>query len=109
MRAREYTRKIKIFETETISDGFGGNIAQDVLIGSYWARVKQNSAYKDNSIGKSDIKKNYTFNIRANDKITIEPTENNLSIEYKGVKYFVNDIRYSDELFRFIDITANAN
>jgi SPP1 family predicted phage head-tail adaptor len=109
MISRQYTRKIKIFDTISVADGFGGNIAQDVLLGSYWAEVRQNSAFKDNTIGKADIKKNYSFKIRANNNITVETSINNLSIEYRGLKYVVNDIRYDDELFRFINITANGN
>lgn len=106
MISRQYTRKIEIYKTTDVPDGFGGNTVQDVLIGSYWAEVKQNSAFRDNSIGKSDIKNNYSFKIRANDNLTLDI--DNLSIVYRGNKYVVNDIRYDDELFRFVNITANG-
>lgn len=107
MLARQYNRKISIYKTVNVPDGYGGNTVNDVLIGSYWAEVKQNSAFKDNSIGKSDIKNNYSFKIRASLKLDMDI--NNLSIVYNGVKYVVNDIRYEDELFRFLNITANGN
>lgn len=106
MISRQYTRKIAIYKTTDVSDGYGGNTVTDVLIGSYWAEVKQNSAFRENSIGKSDIKNNYSFKIRANDNLT--PDIDNLSIVYRGNKYVVNDIRYDDELFRFVNITANG-
>jgi SPP1 family predicted phage head-tail adaptor len=106
MISRQYTRKIKIFKTTTVEDGFGGNIATDVLIGSYWAEVLQNSAFRDNTNGTSNIKNNYSFKIRANQNIT--PDINNLSVIYRDKKYVVNDIRYNDELFREINITANG-
>ena len=106
MISRKYTRKIKIYKTESISDGYGGNTVSDVLIGSFWAEVKQNSAFKDNSLGKADVKSNYSFKIRAN--INLNPDIDNLSIIYREVKYVVNDIRYDDELFRFVNITANG-
>ena len=106
MIARQYTRKIAIYKTTSVPDGFGGNTVQDVLIGSYWAEVKQNSAFKDNSIGNSQIKNNYTFKIRAS--INFDMDISNLSIVYRNAKYVVNDIRYDDELFRFINITANG-
>lgn len=106
MISRQYTRKITIYKTANVSDGYGGNTVTDVLIGSYWAEVKQNSSFKDNSIGKSDIKNNYSFKIRAN--LTLTPDIDNLSIIYKGSKYVVNDFRYDDELFRFVNITANG-
>jgi SPP1 family predicted phage head-tail adaptor len=107
MLSRQYTRKIQIFKTTNVSDGYGGNTVEDILIGAYWAEVSQNSAFKDNSLGKADIKKNYSFKIRANDNIT--PDIDNLSVIYKGSKYVVNDIRYNDELFREINIIANGN
>jgi SPP1 family predicted phage head-tail adaptor len=106
MISRQYTRKIAIYKTNNVSDGYGGNTVTDVLIGSYWAEVKQNSSFKDNSIGKSDIENNYSFKIRANDNLT--PDIDNLSIVYRGNKYVVNDIRYDDELFRFVNIIANG-
>lgn len=106
MISRQYTKKIQIYKTTSVPDGYGGNTVNDVLIGSFWAEVKQNSSYKDNAIGKSDIKNNYSFKIRANANLT--PDIDNLSIIYKGSKYVVNDIRYDDELFRFINIQANG-
>ena len=107
MISRQYTRKIAIYKTTNVSDGYGGNTVSDVLIGSFWAEVKQNSAFKDNAIGKSLIKNNYSFKIRANSTLT--PDIDNLSIIYRSEKYVVNDIRYDDELFRFINITANGS
>lgn len=106
MISRQYTRKIQIYKTASVPDGFGGNIVSDVLIGSYWAEVKQNSAFKDNSIGNSEIKNNYSFKIRANNNLNLDIS--NLSIVYRSKKYVVNDIRYDDELFRFVNITANG-
>ena len=107
MIARQYSRKIQIYTTGSILDGYGGLLVEDVLIGSFWAEVKQNSSYKDNANGVSDIKGSYSFKIRANANIT--PDMSDLSIVYKFKKYVVNDIRYDDELFRFINITANGS
>ena len=106
MLARQYSRKIAIYKATTVLDGYGGNIASDILIGSFWAEVKQNSAFRDTSVGASNIKNNYSFKIRANENIN--PDIDNLSIVYRGKKYVVNDIRWDDELFRFINIIANG-
>jgi len=107
MIARQYSRKIAIYKTTNVSDGYGGSTVSDVLIGLFWAEVMQNSAFKDNNIGKSLIKDNYSFKIRANANLSIDV--DNISIVYRSRKYVVNDIRYEDELFRFINITANSN
>ena len=106
MISRQYTRKIQIFKTTTAPDGYGGNTITDILIGSYWAEVLQNSSFRDNTIGSSDLKNNYSFKIRANSNIT--PYIDNLSIIYRSKKYVVNDIRYNDELFRELNIVANG-
>lgn len=107
MLSRQYDKKIIIYSTSNVPDGYGGNIVTPVLVGSFWAEIKQNSAFRDTQIGKSDIKDNWSFNIRATPKLTAGNVDN-LTIEYKGVKRVVNDIRYNDELFRELNITANG-
>jgi len=107
MLARQYNRKIQIYQTTSTADGFGGTIPTDVLIGSFWSEVKQNSAFRDTQVGASDIKNNYSFKIRSTDKITPSNIDN-LFIMYRSKKYVVNDIRYNDELFRETNITANG-
>jgi len=106
MKARKYDKRIKIYGVLVVPDGYGGNTTEEALIGSFWAEIKQNSAYRDYSIGKSDIKDNWSFNIRATPKLSDQM--DNLTIEYRGVKRVVNDIRYNDELFREINIIANG-
>ena len=107
MIARKYNRKIEIWKTESIEDGFGGNLPMDVLIGSFWSEVSQNSAFRDNQVGTSEIKNNWSFKIRQNP--TIIPDIDNLFIIYRNNKYIVNDIRFNDEFFREINIMANGN
>jgi SPP1 family predicted phage head-tail adaptor len=106
MVSRQYSRKVSIYKTTTVEDGFGGNTVTDVLIGCYWAEVKQISSFRNTSIGETVIKNNYSFKIRANAHIA--PDVNNLSIVYRNQKYVVNNIEYDDELFRFVNITANG-
>lgn len=107
MKARKYNRKIQIWKTESVADGYGGNISSEVLIGSYWSEVSQNSAFRDTQVGASDIKNNYSFKIRSTDKITPNNIDS-LFIMYRLKKYVVNDIRYNDELFRETNIVANG-
>ena len=107
MISRQYDKKIQIYQTTSTSDGFGGTIPVDVLIGSFWSEVKQNSAFRDTQVGASDIKNNYSFKIRSSAKITSNNIDN-LFIMYRSKKYVVNDIRFNDELFRETNITANG-
>ena len=107
MMSRKYNRQIKIYQTQSISDGYGGTLSTDVLIGTFWSEVSQNSAFRDNQVGSSDIKNNWSFKMRSSDKITFDNIDN-LFIEYRNRKYVVNDIRYNDELFRETNIVANG-
>lgn len=106
MIARELTRKIEIYKVQSTADGFGGYTIEDVLIGKFWANVKQISSFRDNANGGSYIKDNYNFKIRNNSTINVDL--DNLSIVYRGAKYVVNDVQYDDELFRFVNIIANG-
>lgn len=106
MIARELSRKIQIYKTSNVEDGFGGYTIEDVLIGSFWANVRQLSSFRDNANGGSYIKDNYSFKIRNNSTINVDL--DNLIIVYRGAKYVVNDVSYDDELFRFVNITANG-
>jgi len=106
MLSRKYTKKIEIFNTVPASDGYGGNTMTNQSIGSFWAEVKMLSSNKDHTTGISDIKTTYSFKIRSNPSVS--PLTNDLSIVYKNRTYVVNDIKYDDENFRFINITAHG-
>jgi SPP1 family predicted phage head-tail adaptor len=107
MEARQYDKRIKIYVTGFTDDGYGGTIPEEVLVGTFWADVKQNSAFRDTAVGASDIKNNWSFKIRSTPKITPGNIDN-LQVEYRSFRYVVNDIRYNDELFRETNITANG-
>ena len=76
MMSRKYNRQIKIYQTQSISDGYGGTLPTDVLIGTFWSEVSQNSTFKDNHTGHSNIKNNCSFKIRSTDKITPDNIDN---------------------------------
>jgi head-tail adaptor len=107
MKARKYDKRIKIYGMGFVEDGYGGTTPAEMLIGGFWAEAKQNSAFRDTAVGASDIKNNWSFNIRSTPKITPGNIDN-LFVEYLGARFSVNDIRYADELRREINITANG-
>jgi len=106
MISRKYNRKVDIYTQIDVPDGFGGNTSADAFVTTAWAEVKQNSSFRDNTLGNYDIKKTYSFKVRTNPLIT--PESVNISIIYKGQRYIANDISYADELFREINIIANG-
>ena len=109
MLSRQYSRKIQVYNTTATPDNYGGNDSSLVLIGSFWAEVKQLASNKDNTLGNADIKTTYSFKIRTNPtKIDTTLIQNDMSIVYRGNSYIVNEITYSDENFRFINIVAHG-
>lgn len=106
MIARKYAKRIEIYKTTTLSDGYGGNTSAAAFVMTAWAEVKQNSSFRDNTVGNNEMNKTFTFKFRANPLIT--PESVNISITYKGQRYNANDITYEDENFRFIKIIANG-
>lgn len=108
MLSRKYNRKVDIYKTSISADGFGGNTVSDVLIGSFWAEIKQNFSSRDNSVGMSSIKYTYSFKIRSNPNIYPDLDKDNLSVKYRNKKYVINELTYDDELFRFVNLIANG-
>lgn len=106
MLSRQYTKQVEIWTQIDVPDGYGGNTSAAAALGTVWAEIKQLSSTRDNTLGQADIKTTYSFKVRANPNINPFATE--LSIIYKGNRYMVNDIKYDDENFRFVNLIANG-
>ena len=44
LRARKYTKRVQIWQTSFVPDGFGGNVVSEELITTSWAEVKSAAA-----------------------------------------------------------------
>jgi len=106
MLSRQYTKKIRIDSIQLNADGYGGNTTSPVVLGSFWAEVKQLSSFRENQSGSGDMKNTYSFKVRANPAFSNQ--SDNLSILYKNQRYISSDITYDDENFRFVNIIAHG-
>lgn len=90
MLGREYLNRVEIWEEQSVSDGYGGFVTEDVYIRKVWAKITTKSAgYKFQQFGLNDFKNPVIFSVRA--KINLELTEKHF-IKYKSKKYFVKGI-----------------
>ena len=108
MIARKYNRRIEIWDAGTlVADGYGGNTITSTLIAEVWANVSQNSSFKDTTIGKSDVKKTYTFKVR-NAVVFMINNLSNAYIIYNGKNYNITSVENPDDQFREITIIAHG-
>lgn len=91
---REYLNRVEIWEEQSVSDGYGGFVTEDVYIRKVWAKITTKGAgYKFQQFGLNDFKNPVLFSVRA--KINLELTEKHF-IKYKNKKYFVKGIENVD-------------
>lgn len=90
MEARNYLNRVEIWEEQSVSDGYGGFVTEDVYIRKVWAKIiTKGAGYKFQQFGLNDFKNPVLFSVRA--KINLALTEKHF-IKYKSKKYFVKGI-----------------
>ncbi|SMC45765.1 phage head completion protein [Pedobacter africanus] len=102
MKAREYNKRIEVWETtERVSDGFGGYIAgSPQLISRSWAKlVTEGLGRKAYSFGIIEFKDPLLFLVRGRNDLPYNGR--NLFLVYKGDKYIIQGIR--NENLRDVD------
>lgn len=91
MISRAYNKRIEIWGTTLVPDGFGGNYTENELITKSWARIEssQKSARRLTELGINDATKAAIFYVRyRNDhQYTI-----NDFIKYKGKDYTIQTV-----------------
>lgn len=94
--ARFYDRKIDIYVKTYVSDGYGGQIASDVLVKSVYAKITTNAGNKFVNFGIQDFKNPTIFSVRGK-KNGIEYTEKHF-VKYKGKEFYIKGVQdYSFE------------
>ena len=89
MRARAYTDIIEIWETESVSDGFGGFTNVDVKKFDKWAQKRtQGSGNKFQQYGLNDFKNPVIFRIRKGDNEINEK----MFVRFNGSQFSIKGI-----------------
>ena len=90
MISRNYLNRVEIWKEQSVSDGYGGFVTEDVYIRKVWAKIiTKGAGYKFQQFGLNDFKNPVLFSVRA--KINLVLTEKHF-IKYKSKKYFVKGI-----------------
>lgn len=107
MRARALNKRIEIWQTTEISDGFGGNKTFDQRITTSWAKVETKKDHKrDTEVGMNDYSEQLTITMRYRKDIAYNSL--NQFLMYRGVKYtFTMSPQDIDFSSTFIKLTAS--
>lgn len=91
-RARKYTKRIDIYFTNKISDGFGGNRTQENYLYSLWVMINTlnaNSSFnnRQSDLGTYDKANSLRLLFRYNPQLDFN--YKNMYFVYEGSKYFI--------------------
>ena len=86
MRARKYTKKIEVWQTTKVVDGFGGNGITTELITSTWCEIiTLDKLYRDTDFGVTDTANTIVIRLRKRNDLTYNSL--NQFFKYRGEKY----------------------
>ena len=96
MLAREYNKRVSIYQTTKVPDGFGGNTVAEVLLFSSWAKLETNGVgYKAKDFGLQEFNDPLLFKVRF--RHDFDYNSRTMFLTYKNDRYIIQGIRNSDE------------
>lgn len=110
MISREYNKRIEIWQTAVVDDGYGGDTVSETLIASSWAKVSSasnnaRSIGRLTDLGITDPNNAIIVKLRHRNDLTYNAI--NQYLKYRGVKYIIqNDPTNID--FKDVDIEIIA-
>ncbi len=109
MNARKYDRRIEIWQTTDVSDGFGGFTVTDELLGSSWCYIGSGSksSRRLNELGVTDIANTIIVKLRHRNDLIYSAV--NQYLKYKDKKYMIQSIVDVDLDATEIEIIAVSN
>lgn len=105
MIAREYNKRIDIYQYESVSDGFGGNTVESELLASSWAKLVNRTTsvqQRATTLGITDLYEPLIFKIRF--RADLPYNGRNLSLSYGGESYVIKSITDAGEMHRELEI-----
>jgi hypothetical protein len=86
MRARKYNKKIEIWQTTTVIDGYGGGGVQSTKLASVWCElITLDALIRTTDIGQTDTNNKLIIKVRKTP--TIDYTSKNTFFVYRNVSY----------------------
>lgn len=90
MRSRKLSKRIEIWQTSNVSDGFGGNTVLETFITKSWAEIiTLNDTNRSTDIGITSATN--TIKIRLRKRNDIRYNSINQFIKYRGAKYIIKN------------------
>ena len=91
MRSRRYTKRIEIYETTNVADGYGGNTVSEALLGESWCELKTiKNPKRFVDLGINDILNTIVINVKHRNDLTYNGV--NQYLKYNGNKYIIKGI-----------------
>ena len=89
MRARKYNKKIAVYQSVPLSDGYGGNSCSSfTLLFSSWCQIKTlDTLSKESDVGEIVDESKLVLHLRKNSNI--DYTTKGLFFKYRGIDYVV--------------------
>jgi SPP1 family predicted phage head-tail adaptor len=88
MRARKYNKKIDIWQTTTIADGYGGGGGSSSLLTSVWCKFITNDAIlRSTDIGQTETNDKLMLKVRKNTNINYN--SKNMFFIYRNREYMI--------------------
>ncbi len=115
MRARLMTKKIEVWQTDNVADGFGGNTVSETFVSNQWATINTIQAGRTNNFEKVltgefsksdfgiiDIGRTILVTVR---KGVVEYNVDTMFIKYRNKKYTINwapiNVNFKDNMLMF--------
>jgi SPP1 family predicted phage head-tail adaptor len=107
MRCRKLTKRVEIWQTSNVPNGFGGNSVSETLITSSWAEViTLNNTNRSTDIGITSATNTIKIRLRKRNDITYNGI--NQFIKYRGYKYIIQNqpfnVGFRDEEIEIIAV-----
>ena len=107
MRSRKLSKRIEIWQTSNVSDGFGGNTVDETLITSSWAEIiTLNDVNRSTDIGITSATNSIKVRLRKRKDITYNSI--NQYLKYRGFKYIIKNqpfnIGFRDDVIEIIAV-----
>ena len=107
MRSRKLSKRIEIWQTSNVADGFGGNTIAETLITSSWAEViTLNNTNRSTDIGITSATNTIKVRLRKRNDLTYNSI--NQYLKYRGYKYIIQNqpfnVGFRDEVIEIIAV-----
>ena len=105
MLARQYNKRISVYQVESLPDGFGGYTVQKTVLADSWAKLVTSSSslqQRATALGITDLYEPLILKLRYRNDLPYNGR--NLYLSYQGEDYVIKSITDLNEFHREIEI-----